>query len=86
MTTYTCWFEGYRSNESPITIEADTHDEAAEKFCQDDFWLNDNDNRKSYFQPGGKGKTVFVQAQGDDQAKAFHVTGEASVEFWVDEV
>lgn len=86
MTTYTCWFEGYRNNENPITVEADSHDEAAEFFCRDDFWLNDNDNRKSYFQPGGKGKTVFVQAQGDDQAKAFHVTGEASVEFWVDEV
>jgi hypothetical protein len=65
MTIYTCWFEGYRNNENSITVEADSHDEAAEKFCQDDFWLNDQDNRKSYMAPGGKGKTVWVQETGD---------------------
>lgn len=84
MTKYECWFEGYRTNESPITIEADAHDEAAEKFVTDDFWLNDEANRKAYMTTGGK--TVFVQQRGDDQPKAFCVTGEASVEFWVDEI
>lgn len=86
MTEYHCWFDGYRNNENPVSIQADSHDEAAENFCTADFWLHDEANRKSYFQPGGKGKTVFVQAQGDDQPKMFCVTGEASVEFWVDEI
>ena len=86
MTTFHCWFEGYRNNENPIEVEADAHDEAAEKFASDDFWLNDSDNRKAYMAPGEKGKTVWVQARGDDTARAFAVSGEASVEFWVDEV
>ena len=86
MTIYNCWFEGYRTNENSISIEADSHDEAAEKLCHDDFWLNDNDNLKAYFQPVGKGKTIFVQEHGDDKPKMFCVTGESSVEFWVDEI
>ena len=83
MTTYTCWFEGYRNNENPNEVEADEPSEAAEKFSDAAFWDMDGKERTDWLQ---QARTVWVQGRGDDTAKAFSMSCDASVDWGADEI
>lgn len=83
MTTYSCWFEGYRKNEESVDIEADEHSEAAEKYSDAAFWDMEARERSAWLQ---KARTVWVQGRGDDRPQAFSMSCHVSIDWWADEL